>query len=142
MARWAGVGTKCDASSPSLEEVDIVELVEFHGELECGLQVAHGVCGEQARARAARRAMPRPLPARTAHGAHRMPALHTALTARPHPRSRRLRLALLASGGSCAARPVSRSRRHRRTAHSAGTRNSFFNSGQRACAIRRAPSQT
>lgn len=30
------------ACSPSLEEVDIVELVEFDGELEGGLQVAHG----------------------------------------------------------------------------------------------------
>ena len=53
--------------SPSLKEVDIVELVKFHGELEGGLQVAHGSCEELARARAARRAMPRPLPARKAH---------------------------------------------------------------------------
>ncbi|PZC75743.1 hypothetical protein B5X24_HaOG205717 [Helicoverpa armigera] len=59
--------------SPSLKEVDIVELVKFDGELECGLQVGHGVCEQQARARAARRAMPRPLPGRGAHGAaHRI----------------------------------------------------------------------
>lgn len=47
-----------------MKEIDIVELVKFHGELEGGLQVAHGSSVE-ARARAARRAMPRPLAART-----------------------------------------------------------------------------
>lgn len=49
---------------PSLKEVDIVELVEFDGELEGGLQVAHGASEGRARARAARRAMPRPLAGR------------------------------------------------------------------------------
>lgn len=64
--------------SPSLKEVDIVELVEFDRELEGGLQVAHGVCEELARARVARRAMPRPLPARATHGG----SPHQQLTAR------------------------------------------------------------
>lgn len=70
-------------NSPSLKEIDIVELVEFDGELEGGLQVGHGWSGS-ARARAARRAMPRPLAGRRrpgprgAGGAHRryMHALH------------------------------------------------------------------
>lgn len=42
---------------PSLEEIDIVELVKFHRELEGGLQIAH-VWSVGARARAARGAIP------------------------------------------------------------------------------------
>lgn len=127
--------------SPSLKEVDIVELVEFDRELEGGLQVAHGVCEELARARVARRAMPRPLPARATHGgltasaAHctHCTALHDHTRLRPGPGTAlRLALALCRAGPSGARHQ--RSRCHRRTAHSAGTRNSFFNSGQRACA--------
>lgn len=94
--------------SPSLKEVDIVELVEFHGELEGGLQVAHGLCEEQARARAARRAMPRPLPARSAHAAAR-PGLTA--WARTHCTDHTRTLALHAPGaarcglGNCRAGP-------------------------------------
>lgn len=100
--------------SPSLKEVDIVELVEFDRELEGGLQVAHGVCEELARARVARRAMPRPLPARATHGgltasaAHctHCTALHDHTRPRPGPGTAlRLALALCRAGPSGARRP-------------------------------------
>lgn len=70
------------ASSPSLEEINIVELVEFDAELEGGLQVAHGargVAGPRARGAECAMIVPTGPPGacRSLHTAHRTTADHT-----------------------------------------------------------------